>query len=74
MFIPNLPQPRQDAVLGALPCIWYGKTARSGAASPWKDVPIGSIYIANVSGTLTIWVKDANNGSDADWGNLTINT
>ena len=74
MFIPNLPQPRQDAVLGALPCIWYGKTARSGAASPWKDVPIGSIYIANVSGTLTIWVKDANNGADADWGNLTINT
>lgn len=74
MFIPNLPQTRQDAVVGALPCLWAGNTARAGALSPWKDVPIGSLYFANVSGTLTIWVKDANNGADADWGNLTITT
>jgi hypothetical protein len=74
MFIPTVPQMAQTAVEGALPVIWYGLTARDGDASPWKEAPIGSIYIANVSGTLTIWVKDAANVADADWGSFTIST
>ena len=74
MFIPNLPQTKEDAILGALPVMWTGNTARDGDAAPWKDVPIGSIYIAVVSGTLTLWIKDANNQSDADWGTIDITT
>lgn len=74
MFIPTTPQFYSDAIYGRLPVIWYGKVARDGDASPWKDAPIGSIYIANVSGTLTIWVKDANAGADADWGTVDVTT
>jgi hypothetical protein len=74
MFIPALPQFASHSVYGNLPVIWYGTTDRDGDASPWKDAAIGSIYIANVSGTLTIWVKDANAVADADWGTVTIST
>lgn len=74
MFIPTVPQFRSEAVAGVLPVIWYGTVARDGDASPWKDAAIGSIYIANVSGTLTIWVKDADNKADADWGTMDITT
>lgn len=74
MFIPTYPHRYETGVEGRLPNIWYGLTARDGDAEPWKDVAIGSIYIANVSGTLTLWVKDANNGADADWGTITVST
>lgn len=74
MFIPASPQFYSDAVLGRLPVLWYGTVARAGASSPWKDAPIGSIYIANVSGTLTIYIKDANAQADADWGTMDITT
>lgn len=74
MVIPNVPSIAYDPIMGKLPSIWYGKVARSGAVSPWKDVAIGSIYMANVSGTLTIWEKDADAKADADWGTINVTT
>ena len=74
MFIPTYPHRYESGVGGALPNIWYGITARDGDAAPWKDVAIGSIYIANVSGVLTFWVKDANAGSDNDWATFNFLT
>jgi hypothetical protein len=74
MFIPAFPHRYESGVEGRLPNIWYGLTTRDGDAAPWKDVSIGSIYIANVSGTITLWVKDANAGHDDDWATITVST
>jgi len=74
MVIPFDPQIYYHPILGKSPSIWYGTVARDGDAYPWKDVAIGSLYFANVSGTLTIWVKDADNKADADWGTVTVST
>ena len=74
LIVPTEVRMQEHAILGKLPAIWYGTVARDGDASPWKDVPIGSIYIANVTGTLTIYVKDANNAADADWGTVDVTT
>ena len=74
MEIPFEPRIYYHPIHGKSPSIWYGLTARDGDASPWKDVAIGSIYVANVSGTVTWWVKDANNVADADWGSVTVST
>lgn len=74
MPIPVNPQFYSDPILGRLPVMWYGPVARDGDASPWKDVPIGSIYIAVVSSVLTVYIKDADNKADADWGTVDITT
>lgn len=74
LVIPTEVRLQEHAIYGKQPVIWWGQVARDGDASPWKDVPIGSIYLANVSGTLTVWIKDADNQADADWGTVDITT
>lgn len=74
MVIPFSPDIYYHPISGKAPSIWYGTVARDGDAAPWKDVAIGSIYIANVSGTVTYWEKDADNKADADWGYLSLTT
>lgn len=67
MNIPTQPTTQHHGILGPLPTQWYGVTAPNGATDPWNVAAIGSLYIANVNGTLTIWAKSANNGTATDW-------
>lgn len=70
MFIPNTPQQKSDRLIGNLPVMWTDTSDRRGADIPWREAPIGSLYFAVVNDELIAYVKDANNGTDADWSTL----
>ena len=69
---PNNPSFGDDVVLGPRPCWWQGNEDRDGDAAPWKDVPAGSIYMYMNGATPTVYIKDATNDADADWGTFDI--
>ena len=69
---PNAPIMGDDPVLGPKPVFWWGTDNRDGDASPWMDVPPGSIYLYMNSTTPTLYIKDAANDADADWGSIDI--
>lgn len=71
---PNYPIHGDDPVLGPTPCHWWGDVDRDGDATPWMEVPAGSIYLYMNGASPTFYVKDATNDADADWGTLDITT
>ena len=69
---PNQPIPGDDSVLGPKPQFWWGTEDRDGDAEPWAAAPAGSIYLYMNSTTPKLYIKDAVNDADADWGVITI--
>lgn len=62
----------QDPVLGKQPHIFARAEAVDGDASPWKEAPVGSIFVSTVAGSLNVYLKRVNNQADADWYAVTI--
>lgn len=58
-----------ENVLGRLPSFWFGFDDRDGDASPWKDAPLGSIYVyVDVTGDdATLYLKISTGDADGDW-------
>jgi hypothetical protein len=71
---PNTPNFGDDPVLGPIPVMWWGTEDRDGAADPWKLVPSGSIYLYMSTDTPKLYIKDAQNDADADWGTIDFTT
>lgn len=59
---------RGDAV-GA-PWLWYDTLALDGTVSPWKDVPLGSMYWRISAGSVAVYFKSANTGATSDWAQV----
>ena len=67
-YISDQPQPG-ESVLHSLPWFWCGLDDRAGDISPWKDAPLGSIYVyIDVSGDdATLYLKISTADQGADW-------
>lgn len=60
--------PNEHPMFGTGPAIIWGATAPDGDASPWKDMPSGSLYIwKRTTGNSLTYQKLASNGRDDDW-------
>jgi hypothetical protein len=65
--IPGIPRYDADEVGANRPWLWYGVTAVDGTVAPWKDAPLGSLYLLTVAGSVTQYTKAANVPATADW-------
>ena len=72
--IPTFPLLGGDSIMGQNPVVWWGTDDRDGTASPWKDVGAGSMYLYMNSATPTLYIKDALNDANADWGTIDFTT
>ncbi len=58
---------------GKAPNIWFGTTAMNGAASPFKDVAKGSVYLevpATGAGIPHLYIKERDTSLTTDWAIL----
>lgn len=60
--------PNEHPLVGTGPTIFWGVVAPDGDASPWKDVPVSSVYIQKSSTAPAMFIKRQNNARDDDWG------
>lgn len=72
MFNKQAPTFLQDGTFGVYPVAWTGKTAPAGAALPFSAAPVGSMYAYRntVTGATRIFVKNAAENRDDDWGQV----
>jgi len=71
--IPTHPVKSESMIYGKNPWFWWGTSDRDGDAGDWLAAPVGSIYIYNNAGTAAvIYFKEALDGDDADWQDLTL--
>lgn len=64
----------EDGINGASPRMFWGTAAPDGDATPWMESALGSVYIRSASGSVVMYLKDANNGADADWATVDVTT
>lgn len=78
MFIQNASQiptgVAEDGINGPAPRFFWGTVAPDGDATPWMESALGSVYIRSASGSVVMYLKDANNGADADWATVDVTT
>lgn len=71
LVIPSQPFRTEDKIAGAAPQIWFGADVVNGAISPWKDAPLGSLYIRNTTGNVVLSQKRVFSNQTTDWKNAT---
>jgi len=58
-----------DPTGASAPFMWYGGKTLDGTISPWKDMPVGSIYIYQYPGIGSVWyMRQAVADATASWG------
>ena len=72
-MFPTYPEKLHSAIYGPQPWVWCGTDDRDGDAGEWLAAPLGSLYVYNNGGTAaTLYFKEAVDGDDADWQDLTL--
>lgn len=49
------------------PWMWPGNYALTATVAPWKDAPIGSVYILILAGSVSWYMKVAHTEAATDW-------
>lgn len=62
----------RDADGSSRPKLWYASQALDGTLSPWKDVPVCSIFFDTTNKRL--YMKTASTNQTTDWTQVTLGT